>query len=195
MPKEKDKVYTITNFKIGKVYEGPDGTKQIKGKTIPWQILNFYVDHPKCDGKKFQKFVNPDKPEERPKEGTPIASMEFTIKESGDFTNYNVTKITYVQDEEEDPFAKPESKPESDAHAMRDKLDKKEAPPAKNGLGKESPIWFCTRYMTDIMQTLIDNGITGGKSITLKDAEDQIAQSSLALYGDIKKGLPRFDDK
>ena len=222
MAKDKGKIYTHSNFHITKIYKGPDGTKQYGKKTVPWQILNFYTDHEKAvnpdtgKGIKFTLFVNPDETETHPYEDVKVAKMEFTIKPSGEFTNYNVEKIEYVQGnepskatanattaeyvrdaefrstttKENKPDSKPEPQPESQPKSKPEPESTTALPPRRVGLGKESPIWFCTRYATDIMIAKLKTGI----EISMTEAESEIARAALSLYKDLQEGLEQFQN-
>lgn len=124
----------------------------------PWVLFKFKVDHPKAQGKEFAKFADISKPETWPYEGAKITSMEGTITQSGEYTNYEVSKILYDQTSkpppaEENPFGEAPSPASSEA--PRNSMMPSE------GIGKECSV--CTSYAMELAKAMIANGFNGSQ--------------------------------
>ena len=209
MVEDKDKIYTINNFKIVSVKEGPSGVKGDEKKT-PWMIINFKISHSKATAKTFQKFVNPNKPNEHPYAGAKVESMTFKTTKKGDFTNYNVEEITYAKGF--DPKSKKDGKssgtkagdpmpfddpPPGEEHAPP---DEEKAPPeeitdtapAKPVTGRMAILTASIDACARIAAALIGNDTKG--KISWESARDMVAQGSIIMVDDILKGLERWNN-
>lgn len=191
----KEKTYTINSFKITKVFQGASG---VRGeKEVPWLIINFYIDHDKASDKRFTKFVNPNEPENHPYAGAEVSKMEFTEKESGEYTNYTVTNIEYAETQPNSTKAKasPEKKKENrKAPWEEEKAPVKEvidtAPPKHSNM---ELLNACVRACTQIVSLYITNH-EKGKDIDYATARDQIITGAVGMHNDLIKGLERWEN-
>jgi hypothetical protein len=85
---------TITDKVIGKVYKGKSGESEYG----PWQIWNFYLKGGK------QKYSYFEKDGLIPQEGMKVVVMDYEVKQSGEFTNYNVKRLSIDDGHRTDAF-------------------------------------------------------------------------------------------
>jgi len=88
--------FTITNCNIVSLAK----EEKIGKNNKPYLLFKFKVDHPQAQDKEFAKFSFTTKPDDWPRVGK-IISMTGKVKQSGQYTNYEVDTITY------DPASKP----------------------------------------------------------------------------------------
>lgn len=169
----EDKPYKLTNFTITKLFrhEDPDGK---------WVRFDIYTDHPKAEDRKFAYFPDTDKPESWPIENARVQEMEFTIKQSGKYTNYNVKKILYKQ-KDQDVKKKPENGNEFPGAA-------------EIRIGKEPSV--CASYVTDLTVALINAGNTVAQieEDLLPQCVGMVARQGALLYKDLQKELNRVGE-
>ena len=146
--------FTITNCNIISL----DKEEKIGKGNKPYLLFLFKVDHPKAQGKEFAKFCFTSKPDDWPRVGK-IISMTGQMEESGQYTNYTVSKILYDQTSkpppaEEDPFGEEPAK-------QLDAPSKAPSTMFSEGIGKECSV--CTSYAMELAKAMIANGFNGSQ--------------------------------
>ena len=195
-----DKVFTIKDFKITKIFLGASGVRG--DEKIPWQIINFYIDYAKAEDKRMSKFVNPTETQAHPYVGAKIASMSFTKKESGKYTNYNVEEIEYA--EGYDPkdgaeakkirdgaadgagFNEPGNVPDEAPPVIKPEDLEKELAPIKSS--STEVLCACIASATEMVKTLMTTHPEGNK-ITWPAARVMIAEGAVTIFEETIKKL------
>ena len=163
-----DKLNGVT---ITKVFKGKSG----EGKYGPWQGYNFYIDDPDWKEQKFSYLQSGKKPV--PEEGMKV-DLEFETKQNGEYTNYDVKKLSAAGSGEK-PKPKPAGKATSPGTGNGDngKSAAGPGPTSTNGHDKNSCWWFCLSYAKDVVISRKEE-----PRITLEDAANLILQMADVFY-------------
>lgn len=188
-----EKEYRLTNFKIGKTFES-SGINKKTGKN--WTLISFYTDHSRAEGKKFSKFVNPEEPETWPHEGAEVKEMVFVVVKRGKYENYDVKKMTYVQQpsgaetsQEMPPWEEgttPSTPPPS---------SEPEAPgivPGQAIATDKHPIWACLNISAQVVLGYLKGGT---ERPDIHDTADQIVRLAVHMYKDTLTDLNRIGEE
>lgn len=146
-----------TDVEITKVYEGKSG----EGEYGPWTAYNFYV---KDDERKFSWFKSDSKPI-MPVKGMQIKLMEYVVKQSGEYTNYNVSRIIL----------------HGDAHKKaetRELVDNKKFVPQKSS--RNSSLTMYISYAKDLLVALMIH--CDYEKVGFNELVDMVVDEGVRMY-------------
>ena len=169
--------FTITNCNIVSL----DKESKIGKGNKPYLLFKFTVDHPKAQGKEFAKFCFTSKPDDWPRVGK-IVSMTGKMEESGQYTNYTVSNITYdlaskPPPAEESPFGKAASP--APTVALSQEITKDQG--------------VCISYVKDLMVARLA-WIDHKTLPSLNDMADELARVGALFYHDVIKNLKKMEE-
>jgi len=215
-----EKTYTLTKFVISKIELGAAGKRGDEART-PWQIVNFWIDHPKAKDKKFSKFCNPDKDNRYPYVGARVKVLTFSLKTNGKFENLNVESIEYMPGYEPDTGAiaqkikgsRTEAGEPSTGVKAGDPMPFDEAPPEEMASVEEitdtAPpehrsahiMGKCIDSMTTVIRELLIINEAKAKTsksrvdMSLLACREMVGTHSVLLYDEVMKGLKRWENE
>jgi len=172
-----EKIYTLNDFTITKLYKAdskPGGRK--------WVRFDLYIDDPKAEDRKFSWFPSVKTPEIWPIEGSFVREMEFVIKDTGEYRNYEVKKILYGESKKEEAsFPAPEKEQPGTRPSARYPIE---------SIGKEPSV--CTSYVMELAKAMIAMGFNGSQiDESLPMICDSVSRNGFVMYLDLKNRVAK----
>ena len=151
----------LTDVEISKVYEGKSG----EGEFGKWTAYNFYIEG---DERKFSWFKSDSKPT-MPVQGMRIKLMEYAVKQSGEYTNYNVSRI--VLQEKQPETIEPSGL--------------KKHTPQKSG--RDSSLTMYISYAKDLVCKMMELNPSAFDSLTVNQIADMTTETGMKMYDRAKE--------